>query len=126
MGNIVSITDNEGNDISNDSTHIANINLFRYRSYYYNPVWGRFINADSVVGIDGDIISYNAYAYCSNNPINYIDLSGKGFFKSLWNGFKNVTKKAAKAIGNVNSLIPLTIYAVFAGAAALPAVGLVA
>ncbi len=91
-GNIVSITDNEGYDISNDSTHIANINLFRYRSYYYdsetnlyylnsryyNPVWGRFINGDSYGGeIGGNLLLHNVYAYTLNNPINNVDSNGK-------------------------------------------------
>ena len=35
-GKIVSITDGAGNDVSNDASHIANINPFRYRSYYYD------------------------------------------------------------------------------------------
>ena len=30
-GNVVSITDGNGNDVSADSTHIANLNPFRYR-----------------------------------------------------------------------------------------------
>ena len=63
-GNIISITDNNDNDISNNTNHIANINPFRYRIYYYdtetnlyylnsryyNPTWGRFINADGIIG----------------------------------------------------------------------------
>ena len=32
-GNVVSITDGNGNDVSADSTHIANLNPLRYRSY---------------------------------------------------------------------------------------------
>ncbi len=90
-GNIISITDSDGNDVSNDDTHIGNINPFRYRSYYYdketnlyylnsryyNPVWGRFINADSYGGeIGGNILSHNTYAYTLNNPINNIDING--------------------------------------------------
>ncbi len=35
-GNIISITDGNGNDVVNDLTHIANINPFRYRGYYYD------------------------------------------------------------------------------------------
>ena len=90
-GNIISITDNNGNDISNNTNHIANINSFRYRSYYYdtetnlyylnsryyNPAWGRFINADGIIGANEDILGYNLYAYCGNNPIIQKDDSGK-------------------------------------------------
>jgi len=61
-GNIISITDNNGNAIT-DETNIGLINPYRYRSYrydseidmyylnsrYYNPEWGRFINADGIM-----------------------------------------------------------------------------
>jgi len=90
-GKIVSITDGEGNDISNNSSHIANINPFRYRCYYYdketklyylneryyNPEWRRFINSDSYGGqIGGNILSHNIYAYTLNNPIMNYDENG--------------------------------------------------
>lgn len=92
-GNIISITDGNGNDVVNDLTHIANINPFRYRGYYYdkeinlyylnsryyNPIWGRFINADGIINSSIDFQNYNLYNYCSNNYINYIDSSGKLF-----------------------------------------------
>lgn len=88
-GNIISITDNLGNEII-DETNIGIINPFRYRSYYYdeetklyylnsryyNPKWGRFINADSYIGSEGVALLYNFYTYCDNDPINKIDKNG--------------------------------------------------
>ena len=88
-GKIKSIKDGLGNVIT-DTNHIAYINPFRYRSYYYddetglyylnsryyNPTWGRFINADGIIGANIDIISQNLYAYCSNNNVTFIDYSG--------------------------------------------------
>lgn len=61
-------------------------NPFRYRGYYYdtetelyylqsryyNPSWGRFLNADGIAFIDGTSL----YAYCVNNPIHYVDIAG--------------------------------------------------
>ena len=96
-GNTISITDNNGNDICNNSNHIANINPFRYRGYYfdtetelyylkaryYNPKFGRFLNADGIIGANNDIISNNLYAYCSNDPINNTDEEGEGFFSGF-------------------------------------------
>lgn len=72
--------------------HIGNINQQGYRSYYfdqetglyylnsryYSPEFGRFINADDILGANEDILSYNLYAYVSNNPINYSDHTGYG------------------------------------------------
>ena len=70
----------------------AQYNPFRYRSYYYDTDLGlyylqsryydpntcRFISPDAVsyLGANGDLTSYNLFAYCSNNPVNYVDPSG--------------------------------------------------
>jgi len=89
-GNILSIKDNNGNDVTNDMAHIGNINPFRYRSYYYdtetrlyylnsryyNPEWGRFLNADGIIGANKDILGYNLFAYTSNDFINKVDSNG--------------------------------------------------
>ena len=88
-GRILSITDNNGNEITN-TNHIAHINPFRYRSYYYdnetklyylntryyNPNWGRFLNADGTIAANEDVISHNLFAYVSNNPVNKYDPNG--------------------------------------------------
>ena len=50
--------------------------FYYLRSRYYDPVIGRFINADGYVNANGDLIGYNMYAYCSNNPVMFTDSSG--------------------------------------------------
>ena len=81
FGNILSIKDANGNNITS-STHIANVNPLRYRGYfydletgfyylnsrYYDPATRRFINADSILN-NGSFIGLNLYAYCNNNPV---------------------------------------------------------
>ena len=65
-------------------------NPFRYRGYYYDtetslyylnsryydPNVGRFLNADGSVNANGDLLGFNMFAYCSNNPVSYIDYCG--------------------------------------------------
>jgi len=46
--------------------------LYYYRARYYNPYIGRFLQTDPV-GYGGGI---NWYAYCGNNPLNFMDPSG--------------------------------------------------
>ena len=66
-------------------------NPFRYRGYvydeetglyylqsrYYDPTTGRFISADTLLSTGQGVLGHNAYAYCSDNPIIRIDISGK-------------------------------------------------
>lgn len=73
---------------------IGALNPYRYRGYrydtesklyylqsrYYNPVWGRFINADGTAVFRNDqksTLQFNMYSYCMNNPIIYIDNEGQ-------------------------------------------------
>ena len=87
------VLDAQGNVISPDISHIANSNPLRYRGYffdtetgfyyllsrYYDPETGRFINPDNdtVLNMDYEnIVQYNLYAYCFNNPINMFDDGG--------------------------------------------------
>ena len=90
FGKILSIKDAAGNNIDSASNHIANINPFRYRSYYYdketklyyinsryyNPLWGRFLNADGIINANDNVLGYNLFAYTGNNFISYQDLNG--------------------------------------------------
>ncbi|MBR4017899.1 MAG: RHS repeat-associated core domain-containing protein [Oscillospiraceae bacterium] len=51
--------------------------LYYCNSRYYNPEIGRWINADSVVaGIGENLLGYNMFTYCFNNPVNMTDNSG--------------------------------------------------
>ncbi|WP_286165469.1 RHS repeat domain-containing protein [Clostridium facile] len=85
--------DSWGNPISitgSMADTIGQLNPFRFRSYYYDtesglyylqsryydPVVKRFINADEIAGVVGDINSHNLYSYCLNNPINMSDSNG--------------------------------------------------
>lgn len=79
------VVDANGNEITS-STHIGNLNPFRYRGYYYDcetglyflqsryydPIVGRFLNRDSVNYVNSKIINgLNLYTYCLNNPVTF-------------------------------------------------------
>ncbi len=67
--------------------------LYYLQSRYYNPEWGRFINADSLGGEIGELLSHNVFAYCFNNSVNMSDPTGQlAFFKKMWKKVKKVFK----------------------------------
>ena len=83
-GNVLSISGMYANTLGQD-------NPIRYRGYYYDfetdfyylqsryydPAMGRFINADGYINANGDMLGFNMFAYCSNNPVMYLDYSGQ-------------------------------------------------
>jgi len=89
-GNILSVTNANGTDLSGNATHIANLNPLRYRGYvydnetgfyylqsrYYDPVIGRFINLDGFISTDTGFLGHNMFAYCNNNSVMFSDHSG--------------------------------------------------
>ena len=51
--------------------------MYYLQSRYYDPVTGRFINADGYVSTGQGLLGYNMYAYCNNNPVMFIDPTGE-------------------------------------------------
>lgn len=89
-GNVLTVTDANNKSIT-DKNHIANLNPFRYRSYYYDsksglyylmsryydPVAHRFLNAGGYFQSGDNILDTNMNAYCQNNPIMNSDPTGE-------------------------------------------------
>jgi RHS repeat-associated protein len=50
--------------------------LYYLQNRYYNPDWGRFINADGQINMANNLSGINLFVYCSNSPINYDDPNG--------------------------------------------------
>ena len=108
QNDIIALLDKEGNVVvkymydawgvcdtivlNENATDIANLNPFRYRSYYldtrlnlyylktryYDPEICRFITIDDISYLAPDTINgLNLYAYCLNNPVTYFDETGR-------------------------------------------------
>ncbi len=112
-GNVISITDNNGNAIT-DPNHIGNLNPFRYRGYYqdtetgfyylmsryYDPVTHRFINADGYFQSGGSILDANTFAYCGNNPVTRSDASGNSWIHRIGAAIISCAQKAAEVVSS--------------------------
>lgn len=109
-GKLVSVTNASGTALA--STNLGVQNSIRYRGYvydtetglyylrsrYYDPETGRFLNADDVdfIGASGTLLSYNAFTYCGNNPINDTDPMGNVSLSDI----SDALKKMFKAVKN--------------------------
>ena len=113
QANIVELLDNTGTvvvkyrydawgncvvDANTINTELANLNPFRYRSYYfdtetgfyflktryYDPEIGRVMTIDDISYLDPEeLTGLNLYAYCNNSPIMYVDPNGTSIVLTL-------------------------------------------
>jgi len=65
--------------------HDIETDLYYYNARYYDPVIGRFIQADPIVPDAYSTQNHNPYSYVRNNPISYVDPSGYFSFRKLFN-----------------------------------------
>ena len=106
QGDVIAILDAEGNVVvgytydawgvpigkaGSMNTTLGVLNPFRYRGYvfdeetqsyylctrYYNPIWGKFTNPDTILGKIGKYFSHNIYTYCQNSAIVRTDTNGR-------------------------------------------------
>ena len=78
-------------NVTYSTGEMADINPLRYRGYYqdwesgyyylqsryYDPVIGRFVNADGYASTGEGFLGYNMFAYCNNDPVNATDSTGE-------------------------------------------------
>ena len=79
-----------GNVTVTSTYNIATLNPLTYRGYvydyetglyyvssrYYDPAWGRFLNADVLMSTGQGLLGNNMFAYCRNNPVHRKDTLG--------------------------------------------------
>ena len=110
-GNILTAT---GTMASTLGTH----NPLRYRGYvydtetelyyvssrHYNPEIGRWINADSQISnAGGDVLGCNLFGYCTNNPVNMTDFSGR-WPSWIGNAVKTIVNAVEKVVSTFVSV----------------------
>jgi RHS repeat-associated protein len=67
----------EANYKYTDQEYDLETGLYNYRARLYDPVIATFITPDSIVPHPSDPQMLNRYAYCRNNPIKYVDPTGR-------------------------------------------------
>ena len=62
--------------------------LYYYNARYYNPLLGRFLSKDPIIHRADGVLGFNEYIYVKNNPLRYVDPSGRVNWDLLWEGTK--------------------------------------
>ena len=68
------------------------LGLYYLQSRYYNPSYGRFLNADTIEILEatqGTSLGANLFAYCNNNPVFRVDPTGCNYEGVLDNSDDN-------------------------------------
>ena len=74
--------------------------LYYLNARYYNPEDARFITQDTYRGEINEPSSLHLYAYCDNNPINYVDPTGHKKKKVTIKKRRKINKTKVKAAVN--------------------------
>ena len=74
--------------------------LYYLQSRYYNPTIRQFISPDAFVSTGQGYLGYNMFAYCLNNPVNMVDVTG-AFPKFLIEFIESCTEWVETAIGTL-------------------------
>ena len=137
QGDVVGIVDSSGTTVvtyrynvwgvpewSDGTTNatLESLNPLRYRGYvydqetglyylqsrYYNPTWGRFINADAFTTTGQGFTGNNMFSYCNNNPVNCVDPLGSSWMSI----FDEIKKKIRSIIREIEARLGLEKYKV--------------
>ena len=89
-GNILTIGGSKATTLGQDNplryrgyVYDQETGLYYLQSRYYDPEMGRFISADSFTSTGQGFTGNNMFAYCGNNPVNYLDPEGQDMGAAL-------------------------------------------
>ena len=122
-GKLLSVKDGSNVNVpASKPFHVANLNPYRYRGYiydtetglyylqsrYYDPITGRFVNADDMQNaLYYGVFTPNLYTYCGNNPIRNIDKEGKLFGLIIYYAIKVM---AVREISKATIALAASVY----------------
>lgn len=70
-------TDSSANEVCyTGGIYDESTGLYYLNARYYDPEDGRFLTQDTYRGESNEPDTYHLYAYCANDPVNYVDPSG--------------------------------------------------
>ena len=93
--------------------HLDDIGLVHMNGRIFDPLLGRFMQADPMIQASGNLQSYDRYQYCLNNPMGCTDPSGYcSFFCELWHDIWD-NRRTIVAIAVAITLGPGSEYALF-------------
>jgi len=92
--------------------------LYYLRSRYYNPQWGRFVNADALlVGAEKPVLNHSCYIYCTNDPVKNADPDGE-FLNCIIGAVVGAVSGAITAAINGDNVAAGALVGALSGAAA--------
>ncbi|USG64645.1 RHS repeat-associated core domain-containing protein [Brevibacillus ruminantium] len=111
-GNIVSKKEEMSNPFAYSGEMFDNETGFYYlRARYYDPTVGRFISEDTYKGQVDNPLSLNRYTYVHNNPLRFVDPSGRkaaegagGYFGGSYEDLMLYWAEKAAAYANANNI----------------------
>jgi RHS repeat-associated protein len=102
FGNITSSTGASANNrLANTKERDASIGLDNHGFRYYDPEIGRYISRDPIGYGDG----LNVYAYVHNNPINFYDPLGLGYWADVGQVFMGYGDAAVGTVVGVGTMV---------------------
>ena len=82
-GNVLTTTGSMASTLGKDNplryrgyVYDTETTLYYINSRYYDPSVGRFISADALISTGQGLLGNNMFAYCRNNPVCRIDITG--------------------------------------------------
>ena len=82
----------------------TDLEMYYLNSRFYDPAISRFINADSAIsGTNGELLGYNMFTYCFNNPVNLDDTEGNWpkWAQKIGNAVKKAVTKTVSKVTNI-------------------------